>query len=310
MTRTLHVIDQSGPAAQTPALRLSIDIARQGPAGDLHAWLLVGGEPMMHAAHALGLDETQYQLVQPQRGLQAVLPGATRSIARRMDEADRVECWTQGAAELAALVGCAHATPRYAQLTDLTLARGVIEACAAARPAMQAQQQRDAIRQRWGVGPQQIVMALLADRPDRVDAREPILAMAFTFEMMRTCKSERADVRLLCHPLARRRYDGVQLAELMTFPDMLLQDPALSEPWRILQACDIALAPEPEHAPLSILWASALGLTVVAAATPTMPALGGLPNVLLAESGVGKHMARVMTRWAMDQSPSAHPLYT
>jgi len=308
MMRTLHLLDQPGETGQTPTLKLSVDTAC-ATAGDQnkHAWLLIGGQPIYDAARAVGLDDSRVRLEPRPEGVRRFLPGAMRRIKRVLEQADRVVCWTEGATQIAASLSCAHAKPAYSEVGINPTTKRVIDRAAEALDNKDTSM-REALRQRWGVGPDTFVMALLADRPEQVDAREPLLAMAFTYEMLRSCKAQRRDVRLLCHPASRRRLDAAELAELLGFPAMLLQEAELLEPWYALRGCDIAIAPCPDLAPLSLMWASAMGLPILASAVPKLPGLDGLKSVRMTQGPAGKHLAHGMTTWVLEQSPAERVL--
>ncbi len=291
--RVLNLIDQPGAVGETVVMRLSLGAADAGPQGEDHAWLLLGGEPMRDAAQSAGIDPARVRLMPVPNGVRRTFPGANRRLTAILNQADRVDCWTQGAAELATRLGCSHAIPRFGQATLCRFAKQLIIA---------SPSDRAALRDRWHANDDTIIVALLADRPDRVDARGAFLATAFTFETLAAAGAERGDIRLLCHPLTRRRVEGDTLGELLGQPQLVLQDPAALCPWRTLPACDLAIAPDPTHAGLSILWADALGVPVVAPPEPRLDLLGELEHVHPASSNAAKHLAHRMTEWAFGHS--------
>lgn len=301
MTRVLHVLDQPGQVGETLALRLSVDSARQeAPGTDQHAWLLLGGEPMRDAARAVGLDDTQFRLLSIPKGFHHWVPGAQRSLQAVFNQADRIECWTVGSATLATRLGCHHAVPRFGQATLCDYARQTIDTAARQSPP----QSRDALRERWGADEKTIIIALLADRPGQVDAREPLLATAFTHEILDAAKYERGDVRLLCHPQSHRRAQASELAYWLELPRLLMQDAALLSPWHVLAGCDVAFAPDPLNAGLSILWAQASGVHVVAPPEPKLPLLDELDNILNARGITAKQLTNPLTDWLFANQPA------
>ena len=320
MARVLHLLDEQADESAALALRLSADAARIDPQPhDRHAWLLLGGESMRHAASAAGIDPACVRQMPRPSGLRKILPGANRALKALINQADRVECWTIGAATLAAQLGCPHARPRLGQATLCGFARGMIQEAVLNPPPLRegpgegaelqsgCMQRRAELRKRWGVEPDTIVVALLADHPARVDAREAMMAVALTFETLAAAKVEQGDVRLLCHPLCKRRSQGNDLADQLSQPQLVLQDAGLLSPWRTLAGCDLAIAPQPRHAGLSILWASALGLPVIAGPEPCLPMLDQMSQVSLVPGSDAKHMAHRLTTWVFAQQPQPTP---
>lgn len=294
MSRTLHIIDQVDEVAPATVLRLSVDAARyeSNQKDDQHAWLLVGGEAMRDAARALGLREDQYQLIPRPTGLHKLLPQALARPRQLLQQAHRAVCWTESASEFASLLGCAHVVRRVNDATRCPLAEHLIQ---------QAHQggsippvDREALRQQWGVEPDTLVIALLGDRLQELDASDAVMTMALTYEALRAAQPERADVRLLCHPLAKRRDEASVFSELLHFEHLLIQDERVLEPWSVLPACDLALAPVPDEAGLSILWAQAFGVPVV------MPGESG--GTQSARSSKPSDLADALTHWARSRS--------
>lgn len=290
MTRVLHLLDQPEGYGDALTLQLSMQVAEaeSNATDERHAWLLLGGQPMRDAADAAGLDRSSYRVLPMPRGLRR-LPFAARPIKQLLSRADRVECWTVGAASLATKIGCNHAVPRFGQATLCSFAKRIIDSAAQA-PSPDTPTRAE-LRQQWGVDEHAIVVALLADRPERIDGREMLLAGTFAYETLTAAKAQRNDVRLLCHPMMRRRLEATVLAELLHYPERIMQDANLLTPWRVLHACDIALAPDPLSAGLSMLWADALGLPVIAPQEPRLAALAELDHLIVCQSSAAKHMA-------------------
>ncbi|MFN3168383.1 MAG: hypothetical protein ACE37H_15095 [Phycisphaeraceae bacterium] len=319
MTRVLHLLDEQPGLSSAMAMRLSADAARwDGDADDRHAWLLIGGESMRDAAASAGVHPDRVRLMPRPDRVRKLVPGAMRKIKALMSRADRVECWTVGAAALASGLGCETAVPRFGQAALCGYAGRVIAECVkhatavsegaeGVGPRQSSDRTRDAIRRSWGVEDGTFIVALLADHPARVDAREAFMATAFAFETLAAARAERGDVRLLCHPNALGRNDACELAELLRQPQLVLQDARALAPWSVLTGCDIAVAPDPIDAGLSILWADALGLAVIAPPEPRLELLGGLEHVQPCQSGSAKHLAHRLTRWAFDRQPAAVP---
>lgn len=289
MSRTLYVIDQAGAVAPATTLRLSVDAARSDTQGkaDQHAWLLFGGEPMRDAANAVGLHEDQYQFVAKPMGLQKLLPQFLAKPRQLMQQAHRVVCWTEGAAQIASLLGCAHVVRRINDATRSVLAERLI---GQAHPDFSSgHPDREALRQQWGVNTDTLVIVLLGDRLDKLDARVAMMAMALTHEALRAGQPDHADVRLLCHPLTNRRGEASVFGELLHLEHLLIQDERTVMPWSVLPGCEIGLAPTPDQAGLSMAWAKAVGVPVIAP--------GPLDHAVQARSDQPKDLAHALTRW-------------
>ena len=299
MIRCLHVIDQPTVVGEALTLRLSVDAAHEESrhnAEARHAWLLIGGEATRDAAYAAGLTDEQFCLSPMPRGLHRLMPRSMHKAEQLMSQAHRVVCWTEGASEVASLLGCAKVARRCEQAALTPFAKHLIDTTCD-RDVSSKAANRAAIRERWGVDDDTIVIALLADRVDAIDSSAALLATVFTHEVLRASDSPSSDVRLLCHPDAWRRIDAATLSEQLHFPELLMQDAGLSAPWSVLAGCDVALAPKPSEAGLSILWANAMGVPVVAAPDARLPLLSELEQVLLASSGSPRHLANALTQW-------------
>lgn len=303
MIRTLHVIDQPGETGEALVLRLSVDAARKERQGEReqHAWLLFGGEATRDAARAAGLGDDQYCLSPRPTGLHRLLPIALAQPKRLMHQAHRVMCWTEGAAQVASMLGCAHVVRRCADATLSPFAKRVIEH--AYDDEMQAEM-RESLRQRWGVDDGTVVVTLLADHLDAIDSSAAMLAMVFTYEALRALQPDMADVRLLCHPLAERRGEAALFGELLHLPDLLMQDAGVVMPWSVLPGCDMALAPMPVEAGLSILWANTMGVPVITPSDMRLPMLRELEHIVTARSAKPKDLADALTNWVSAHQPS------
>ncbi len=305
MTRTLHVIDQPGPVAQAAVLKLSIDSARLDPATqtDQHAWLLFGGQPTRDAARTLGLRDEQFRLMPKPVGLHKLIPAALAKPKQRMAQAHRVVCWTEGATQIASLLGCAQVVRQINHATRCPFAQHIITQAHqdADRPTPI---DRDAQRKQWGVEEDTIVVALLGDRFDQIDTSAAMMAMALTQEALHAVQPDRADVRLLCHPLAKCRADAAELCRLLSVDHLLIQDEAIAMPWSMLHACDVALTPMPSEAGLSMLWAQAMGLPVITPVNDRPPMIESLEHAVPARSSKPRDLADALTQWARTPAPT------
>lgn len=298
MTRTLHVIDQPGTAAEAAVLRLSVDAARLEPQGknDPHAWLLFGGQATRDAARAIGLRDEQVYLFPKPVGLHKLLPAALAKPRQVMDQAHRVLCWTEGATQIASLLGCAHVVRRVHDATLSHFAQRIIQQASRGELG-NAPQHRAMLRKQWGVEEDTRVIALIGDRFDHIDTSDAMMAIALTHEALDAIQPDRADVRLLCHPLAHRRPQASELISLLSFDCHLIQDQAIAMPWSVLSACDAALCPMPEDAGLSMLWAQAMGVPIFLPRSSRLPLLNELEHVIPTRSPKPSAMADALTQW-------------
>jgi hypothetical protein len=303
MTRTLHVIDQPGEIAEATVLRLSFDAARLETQRDLeqHAWLLFGGEATRDAAHAIGLRDEQIRLCPKPKGLHKLLPASLARPKHIINQAHRVVCWTEGAAQIASMLGCANVARRVHDATLSRFAHRIIQQ-ANHESLGSVQQDRAALRERWGVDEGTRVIALIGDRFDHIDTSEATMCIALTVEALRATQPDRADVRLLFHSLANRRAEAAQLSELLSFDCHVIQDEAIAMPWSVLPACDAALCPLPDEAGVSLLWAQAMGVPVLTPRTMRLPLLNKLTHVISTRSQKPSDMADALTQWASASS--------
>ena len=304
MTRTLHIIDQPGDIAEAAVLRFSVDAARveTQSGNERHAWLLFGGEATRDAARAVGLRDEQACLYPMPQGLRKRLSAALAKPRQLLDQAQRVVCWTEGSAQIASLIGCAHAVRRVHDAKLSRSAQRIISQVSRDSPASSSAD-RAKLRERWGVDAGTRVIALIGDRFDRIDTSDAMMTIALTQEALRATLPDRADVRLLCHPLAKRRPEASELSELLSFDCHLIQDEAVAMPWSVLAACDAALCPQPEEAGLSLLWAEAMGVPVLAPSAKRLPLLSELCHVTPTRSPKPSDMADALTHWASKPAP-------
>ena len=312
MSRILHVIDQPGATGQTLMLRFAIDAIKQeqqheqAAPNDEHAWLLFGGEALLESAHAVGISDHQIKLVPMPRRLS--LPGSMRATQRLIGEADRIVCWSSGAAVILEKLGYKTMTRRYQQVTLGAWSRQVIASVADEVRKAQPVNRRQT-RERWGVPDEAVMIGLVADQPERLDMRRMTLPMAFSHEILHTAESPYRDVRMVCHPDMSGRMGAFELTELLKFPQMMVQDAAMLEPWKALAGCDLVLAPHPAIAGLSLAWAEVVGLPIIAPLDDGLPMMSELGGLLPAESAEPRHLAKAITDWAESlPSPAASML--
>lgn len=248
---------------------------------------------MRDAAYAAGLRDGQFTLLPKPIGLHRIWPAACRIPRRLIDEAHRVVCWTEGASQIVSLLGCAHVVRKVEAAACTPFAQQVITASHTS--ASTEVKTRSMLRERWRVGPDTIVLALLADEVERGDAGSAMMAVALAHEACRATQPGFAELRLLCHPLARQRMQASQLSELLGMDRLLIQDAAIASPWSSLAGCDAGIAPCAEDAGLSILWAQAWGLPTFVPEHGSWSARGFSSRIVSARSGLPRDLADAIT---------------
>jgi hypothetical protein len=135
---------------------------------------------------------------------------------------------------------------------------------------------RARLRARWGASPEECVVALAADPPERGDSRLASYASAIA------CVTGRR-YRLLLHPQAHAAVRWSRWARSTGLMGAVSAEPLTAEPWRIAAGVDVALsaaeAREPDgsldmasrraaHGVLPLLEYMARGVPVIAERTP------------------------------------------
>ncbi len=127
--------------------------------------------------------------------------------------------------------------------------------------------QRPTLRSQWGWGAapeRHTVVALLSDPPEATDVLPAMMAAGLACEVAATGGGR---VHLLVHPRQTHRLRARRVARGIGKPDNLIDEPRLDRPWEILPACDAALTLGPHGGGLSLLWAMAAGVPIVAQAS-------------------------------------------
>ncbi|MEM9110955.1 MAG: hypothetical protein AAGC72_13125 [Planctomycetota bacterium] len=302
MNRTLNLIDQPGDTAEAAVLRLSADASRdeQEGASRQHAWLLFGGEATRNAARSVGLSDTQYRLLPMPVGMHRVIPKALDLPRRLLNQAHRVVCWTEGSTKIASLLGCAHAVRRVEDATLCLFAERVIRQARETPPPDLSS--RQTLRESWGVDDSTTVVALLGDRFDQTDASEALMAVALTHEALRATRPGLADVRLLSHPMTKRRAEATEFSECLKLDRLLIQDAKVAMPWDVMPGCDAAVACRFDRAGLSMLWACSIGVPIVVPADRQHPMLDRLSGLIVARTSQPKDQADALTAWLQSRS--------
>ncbi|MEM6459531.1 MAG: hypothetical protein AAF710_09090 [Planctomycetota bacterium] len=305
-----HVIDAAGPWANPVTLA---EIAGRG-----EPTLLVGDGGLTAAAAAAGLTRAArlpaaggdarwavanlrrfFRSAGPVRSLHAWSPTAAAALrwaglpsgARRTLHLTA----TPDACQLKRIGGLARgwdvqtASPRTARrLRGVGVETAMIDAMPArgVRPAADAHAgpARAALRARWGVDDDTPVVAAWADPPAAADTMRAAMTVNLVAE------AAGRELRLLVHPLQHARARTQDLLDRYGHPDRLIQDAGLAAPWSVLSGLDAVMLGD-DPAPLSVRYALAAGVPVVAPDTPDHRHAVGDAGVSYALTGEPKRLA-------------------
>ena len=294
--RILHLIDAGGPQASSTTLAL-LNASLRAPGEHEQVLLLLGGRTLQRQGAEAGI-EGAYHLGVPSGRAWLGWPAVTRAV-QRLGPFDLFHCWSISTLSWAALRY--RSTPRVATFTlgpsrravkwlrVLSQAGGAPtvclpvsntirrELCAAGvnesnvhvlRPgldfAMVDTDARAALRQRWGAGPDDVrVIALLCDPPTATEALGPLMAVSLAGDSIGAAVPS---VKLLVHPDQAHRRHAQRIFSRVGDGRRLLMDSQIACPWRVLPGCDYALAAGPNAGGLSLLWAMAANVPIVAEA--------------------------------------------
>ncbi len=295
--RVLHLIDASSPQATATTLALMAQsLGRLGDT-DQHVFLL-GGRGLKDAADAAGLHPASV-LGTPFGKAVLGWPKVNRSI-KNLGRIDLVHCWSIGALSLTAIK--LRTIPRVLTLTTVptprsvrwlrmvlretqgqtvllsissTIRRGLLggglpeSTVHVLRPAidmgMVDHDSRSTLRRQWGVrGDKTKIIALLGDTAHDADA----LAASKALNMVADSSAmDGLDPRLLV------RHDQINRQRIETVMRHLhkqyriIQEPRMACPWSVLPGCDLAVALSANGGGLSLLWAMAANVPIIAEAT-------------------------------------------
>jgi hypothetical protein len=289
--RVLHLFEQHGRHGDCPTLNLAAQAL--GRLGSIEQTaLLLGAAPLAERAAAAQLVGARRVAVPRGRALFAF--AALRG--ERFD-GDIVHAWSPGALTFAALrwrqrsramtltvppsgrlahwlrMVCQEGAGRTVILPiSHTIRRELIaggvpeDAVHVVRPALDMglipHQQRGAIRQRWGIESDDVkVFTLLADPLTEGDVLYAARAMMLAADSYPPGAQR---LRLLVHPDHKRRTMTQRLLHDLGREDWLIIDEAAACPWNVLPGCDIALATGPSSGNLSLLWAMAANVPIIA----------------------------------------------
>jgi hypothetical protein len=335
----LHLIDGHSPQACATTLALLADSLTRPEIGTQRL-LLLGPTALAGAARAAGLPVgTSAAIAHVGVPGGRAVPGYFTARRRLADllagqSPDLVHCWSIGALSLASLMF--RATPRVLTLTADPRGYGVrwlrsiarssprglaflpisaairrsLLTCGVPEPLVHILRpsidlgrprgsDRAALRREWGVThPKTRIVALACDPPAAGDCLPAMLAVSLAASAQR---ADGYDLRLLVHPGQRHRRRAQNMMIHLGQPQRLLLDERLAQPWEVLPGCDMVLALGPGAGGLSLLWAMAASLPIVAEATDAVSALvEDHHSALLARPDDAKALAYRITQMLED----------
>jgi hypothetical protein len=278
--RILHLIDAVSPQASSTTLAMLADA--QGRLGHItdRVALLGGSHLAQQAADAGVIDPIR--IGTPMGRAVFAWSGLRRELKRRGEApVDLIHCWSIGALTLATLMfrstprlltltvqptakdvrwlraitgeascGSARAAllPISSTIRRDLLSGGIREEDAhVLRPGIDMSRimarSRESLRRKWGIAAQDdakiVAVHLLSDPPTAADA---VSGMVITRFAMETLLLEGIDVRLVLHPHQRRRLQMKSMLRHIKGLRLIIDEPAVAQPWSVLPGCDIALA--------------------------------------------------------------------
>ena len=294
--RVLHLMDEASPQSTGPTLAvLAGSLGRLGHVEQ--RVLLLGGPRLERMARRCGVDEVTRLGVPFGRAMSGA--AAVRRWLRGQRAFDVVHCWSVGALTLACLwcrsipklltitvepsdrvarwlgvltsesVGRIGLLALSHTLRRQLICRGVPESSVhVLRPGMDMSQvvfgQRDALRQRWGARPTDMIITAVGDPLVAVDT----LAVARCVYLADgSSVTDNRRMCLLTHPLSRHRRRAEAIARNLGRPYVIIREPWLEYPWLVLPGCDWALAQGPWAGGLSLLWAMIANVPIIGDAT-------------------------------------------
>ncbi len=289
----LHLTDDSGPQAAPTGLAMLSD--SQGRMGGIDQQVVALGSADF-ASKLAAADLGEARLLKAPCGNPVMGYLSFRRHLSLNGRLDLLHCWSLGTLTLAVMV--APHTPRVATVTSqptkrqarwyhvlchdapgrtvllapsATIRRSLLtggilpEHVHTLRPGIDMSRvafcDRRRIRRRWGVDDQTRVLMVLSDPPARADAMGPALAAALA------SAAEATDLRVVIHPHQHHRQRADRMMASSGHARLLLLEPEIVRPWRILPACDAALGFGPSAGGMSLLWAMAANVPIIAEPT-------------------------------------------
>jgi len=298
--RVLHFIDAAGRQSHPPTLAL-LGTAQSSSGGIEQQIVALGPRGFGDMARQAGAAEPVVLAVPYGRAMLG-FASIRRRLSRQLGDMnfDLIHCWSVGTMTLATLLF--RQTPRILTLTtslDQSVIRWLNVLCADAphnslilpisntvrrnvlscglsedavhvvRPAIDMAMvdfdERQTLRKIWGINsPKQKVVALISDPASHANTVDALMATLLADD---TTFGENVDLKLLVHPDAHDRIRAMEILRHADRADQLVVEPLLNQPWKVLPGCDVVLSLEKGGGGLSLLWAMASNVPVVAEAT-------------------------------------------
>ncbi len=329
--RVLHLLDGCGPGFEGTALALLTDGIGRTPGFEQQV-LLMGGAGLPE--HAATIHLPVAARLSPPYALPFLGWPGLREYLRTRPGIAIIHTWSPAALTLATLV--APDLPRVLTLTrppegrvvrwlrmlleerwgsrtvvlatSATVRRRLVEggcpdsSVHVLRPAIHMGRvdphARAALRERWDAREDDRIVALLSDPPEAADAREAILSVGLADESRSTAGKR---LRLLLHPRQTGMLRARRSLRALEAGHRIIVDPQVRFPWTVLPGCDMALAPGPAAKGLSLPWAMASNVPIVAEATYAISEiLEDRHSALLAPPDRRDHLVRQMLRMLGD----------
>ena len=292
MTRVLHLLDMPAPSAR-PSTLAQLALVIRAASDYEHVVMLIGTAAHERLAQHLGISHL-YRIAAPFHRAVLALPTLRRQV-KRMGRPGLVHAWSPGAAQAARVIcrGLALANESaFAPSVDSDLIDGSV---------------RRTLRERWGVGEQTPIVALLDAQGNRSPAMWGAVGVGLARECLAQEVVEDTLPTLLLHPNAPGLSKTLAMIREVGWRGGLIQEAGLTEPWRVLPAADVALVHRSADGGCAALWAAACGVPVIAERGGSVTdMLGERGGALLVEPDTpreaGDHMLRLIREPAAGQA--------
>lgn len=328
---TLHLIDADSTQA-CPAVFSAIRAAmtRSDDAGD--CLLILGGRQLLNDAKRAGVDRVHHLPVPFGRAVLGLL--TLRRWWRDHSGFDAIHCWSPGALRAATVgldspsrrlslvhmpttrwikrLGHLSNTKKYPGVSIVannTLLTGRLQesgvrcetgavAFADEHTSPMPDAERRSVRAGWGIEDKhERVVMLLSDHPQLVDAVSAASVVVLGCSTLADREVEPMPVTLLIDPRQANRRHAEALFRSQPIGARIVQDGRVTEPWRVLGACDAALAMGPDAGGLSLRLALTHGIPIVASESGPVGTLDhDTPGLFPARSVMHKDLAHELHR--------------
>lgn len=164
---------------------------------------------------------------------------------------------------------------------------------------------RDRLRESWSIDESTRMIALLGDPVTEVDSMDVGMALILIHDAMLDQPDPAKHIERVCllvHPDFRHRIPAKSMVDQYLGRKDVIVEPQLSEPWKILPGCDIAINMECGGGGLSLLWAMAANVPIVAEASYAISEIvEDRHSCLLVKPGQTKALAHRVTQLLEDQ---------